>query len=91
MNEYDRQHSSGNMSKGIYLILFGGLAAIGIYKVAQFVRNYNQLHDIEMEEIKQKNNGDRIIIIDSARNIDTQFLKDFPDYDAAADTIKSRH
>ena len=89
MSKYGRQHSSGNMSKGIYWILFAGVAALGIYKIVQLVRTVNTVHEIEMEDKKYNNSGSYIIITDSAGKQDTQMMRDdFPNYDPAADAIK---
>jgi hypothetical protein len=89
MSKYRRQHGSDNTSKGIYWILFAGVAALGIYKVVQLVRNVNSMHDIEMEDNKYNNSGSYIIITDSAGKKDTQMIQDYlENYDPAADTIK---
>jgi hypothetical protein len=89
MNKYKRQHGSGNTSKGIYWILFAGIVAIIIFKVVIFVRNANELHDIEMEDKNYNGPGYYIIKTDSAGKKDTQWIQDrLENYDPATDTIK---
>ena len=89
MSKYKRNHSSVNMNKGVFWILFAGVAALGIFKIVQLVRTVNKVHDMEMEENKYNNSGSYIIIIDSTGKKDTQMMQDFQEnYNPAADTIK---
>jgi hypothetical protein len=77
------------MSKGVFWILFAGVAALIIFKVVHFVRNVNKMHDIEVEENKYNNAGSYIIITDSGGKKDTQIIQDYiENYNPAADTIK---
>ena len=89
MSKYGRQHTSDNLSKGVYWILFAGALAYGIFKVVLYVRKVNEVHKIEMEENKYNNSGYYIIINDSAGKKDTQIIQgSLENYNPAADTIK---
>jgi hypothetical protein len=88
MSKYGRQHSSGNTSKGIYWILFAGVAALGIYKIVNMVRTVNKVHEIETEDIKNKNTGSYLILTDSTGREDTMLLNDYLKRYRANDSIK---
>ena len=79
MNKYRRQHTSGNLSKAVFWILFAGAVVYGIFKVVHFVRQVNNVHEMEMEGDKYDYSRAYIITTDSAGKEDTLLLTDYLD------------